>query len=269
MFQHLIVPIDGSDVSWAAVPIAARMAAEADASLEVITVVERHTEIATARDALEAGLGELGDLAVTPSATAVSGEIIAVAVTEHLASRPDATLAMSSHGHGRLSPIFGSIADDLLRRISGPIIVFGPEIAADAGRLDGRYVIPIDGSAFADRMAPIAVEWAVQFGAIPWLIEVLDPDTPTADVSESALLVRKARELRVAAGHGVEFETLRGDKPARAILDYVKADGASLVFMCTHGRSGLTRLRAGSVAADIVRHAPVPVVLYRPTDLLT
>ena len=40
---------------------------------------------------------------------------------------------------------------------------------------------------------------------------------------------------------------------------------ADLVAMSTHGRSGLDRLRFGSVAESVVRRAPVPVLLVRGT----
>jgi nucleotide-binding universal stress UspA family protein len=33
--------------------------------------------------------------------------------------------------------------------------------------------------------------------------------------------------------------------------------------MATHGRSGLSRLLMGSVAADVLRRAPVPVLLFK------
>jgi nucleotide-binding universal stress UspA family protein len=39
-----------------------------------------------------------------------------------------------------------------------------------------------------------------------------------------------------------------------------------MIAMATHGRSGLTRISLGSVASDVVRHAPCPVLVSRPTD---
>ena len=37
-----------------------------------------------------------------------------------------------------------------------------------------------------------------------------------------------------------------------------------LIVMSTHGRGGLSRLVFGSVAEDVVRHAPCPVLILRP-----
>ena len=50
-------------------------------------------------------------------------------------------------------------------------------------------------------------------------------------------------------------------QPVRGIVDEVYLRGADLVVMCTHGRSGLSRLILGSVADGVMRHSPVPVLL--------
>lgn len=50
----------------------------------------------------------------------------------------------------------------------------------------------------------------------------------------------------------------------RAIVDFVHKEGASMLAMATHGRSGLRRLLLGSVAEEVLRHVHVPVVIYPP-----
>jgi nucleotide-binding universal stress UspA family protein len=86
-------------------------------------------------------------------------------------------------------------------------------------------------------------------------------------VFESAYVGRAAHDMQSLIGHEVEFETLHGERPSRVIVDFADRLGASLVFLTTHGRSGLDRLRLGSVAAEVVRHATCPVVLHRPPHL--
>ena len=44
------------------------------------------------------------------------------------------------------------------------------------------------------------------------------------------------------------------------ILDAARADGAELIVMGTHGRTGIGRLLVGSVAEHVLRHADCPVV---------
>jgi nucleotide-binding universal stress UspA family protein len=51
--------------------------------------------------------------------------------------------------------------------------------------------------------------------------------------------------------------------PREAIIDAVAELKADLVVMGTHGRRGLARLMMGSVAEQIVRSAPCPVLTVR------
>src|SRR5262249_57788631 len=39
---------------------------------------------------------------------------------------------------------------------------------------------------------------------------------------------------------------------------------ADLIALATHGRGGLARLLMGSVAEEVLRHSPIPVLLTRP-----
>jgi nucleotide-binding universal stress UspA family protein len=52
-----------------------------------------------------------------------------------------------------------------------------------------------------------------------------------------------------------------GGTPA-AILDDIQVGRPDLVAMSTHGRTGLTHLLLGSVAEQVLRASPVPVLLF-------
>lgn len=66
----------------------------------------------------------------------------------------------------------------------------------------------------------------------------------------------RIRELRV------ETKVVEGD-PAYEIVSAAKEIGADLVVMGTHGRTGLGRLIMGSVAEQVLRKAPCPVLTVR------
>jgi universal stress protein A len=57
-------------------------------------------------------------------------------------------------------------------------------------------------------------------------------------------------------------------EPAKAITDLARAVDAELVVVGTHGRTGLSRLVLGSVAAHVVRDATCSVHVVRPTDFV-
>jgi nucleotide-binding universal stress UspA family protein len=270
MFEHLIVPVDLSQASFDAVPVAARMATQVGGRIDVVTVVERLADVALARDELARGIGRIEPLPVEVHQVVHAGHNVVEALAHHLDHNPGAMLAMSSHGHGRSASVLGNTADELLRATFGPLVVIGPHATEASGRLGGNYVVPLDGSARADQVLPIVGAWATEFGATPWLVEVLEGAVdlpPGGDVIESSLVHRRAADLANRIHRAVEFEVLHGDPVASRIVDFAEVQGASLIFMSTHGRTGFERFVAGSVAADVVRRSPVPVVLFRPAML--
>jgi len=56
---------------------------------------------------------------------------------------------------------------------------------------------------------------------------------------------------------------LTSSRPADAIVSYARDVKADLIVMGTHGRSGLAHLFMGSVAQQVVRAAPCPVLTVR------
>ena len=54
---------------------------------------------------------------------------------------------------------------------------------------------------------------------------------------------------------------------SQAILRHLEASGAGLLCMTTHGRTGLTRMLLGSIAEEVLRKAPCPVLLRRNVPL--
>ena len=84
----------------------------------------------------------------------------------------------------------------------------------------------------------------------------LDP----GDVHES--LKEKLRRLEPADVAEVNSFLVRGD-PATEIAALARNYPCDVIVMGTHGRSGLGRLLMGSVAEDVVRNAPCPVVTVK------
>ena len=68
------------------------------------------------------------------------------------------------------------------------------------------------------------------------------------------------------AGYTVYTAVKFGD-PKQEIVDFILDEDIDMVAMTTHGRSGLSRLIAGSVAEYVMRHAAVPVMMLRPIEV--
>lgn len=52
--------------------------------------------------------------------------------------------------------------------------------------------------------------------------------------------------------------------PAGEILKTIESDGIDMVIMGTHGRKGLEHTIFGSVAENVVKKSPVPVLVVNP-----
>jgi universal stress protein A len=92
----------------------------------------------------------------------------------------------------------------------------------------------------------------------PWIYN--EWDETLRNEAEMALmpLVETARQSGVNARPLV----LKG-APFKAITDAAGSEHADLVVMGTHGRTGLSRLVLGSVAARVAASAPCPVLTVR------
>jgi nucleotide-binding universal stress UspA family protein len=80
--------------------------------------------------------------------------------------------------------------------------------------------------------------------------------------------VEEAKEkLRQLEGHAhrarVESQVMEGD-PVSMILRAAKETHSDVIVMGTHGRTALTRLLLGSVAEEVLRMAPCPVLTAKP-----
>lgn len=65
-------------------------------------------------------------------------------------------------------------------------------------------------------------------------------------------------------GIAVQTRVILSDDPARAILDIAREQRADWIAMTTHGRSGVSRLLAGSVADAVIRAGVAPVLVVHP-----
>jgi nucleotide-binding universal stress UspA family protein len=86
--------------------------------------------------------------------------------------------------------------------------------------------------------------------------------TPLDD-NDRAKVQEALREVTPTLGHvAFEHHYLRG-APAREILEFAKSKDVDLIVMASHGRTGLARLVMGSVAEEVTRKAPCPVLIVK------
>lgn len=139
-----------------------------------------------------------------------------------------------------------------------------------------HILVPLDGSRLAAAAAPYAVTLAHTSDARISLLAVVESATERAGqpstaaqeederhVTESTAYLESVAVAMRAHGHTVTTVVRHGN-PASEILAASEDEGCSLIVMSTHGRTGLERLRMGSVAQRVLRHAIIPTLVVRP-----
>ena len=84
-------------------------------------------------------------------------------------------------------------------------------------------------------------------------------------LSEEIRLAAGETLERFAAAHGNLRSILRCGDPTTETLAIIEELAPEMVVMGTHGREGLAHLLLGSVAENIVRKSPVPVLTLHAT----
>lgn len=76
--------------------------------------------------------------------------------------------------------------------------------------------------------------------------------------------------MAIAQSAGVQADTLLidelGERLGQTVANAAKLWNADLIVVGTHGRRGVSRMLLGSGAEQIVRLAPIPVLVVRDSD---
>lgn len=146
-----------------------------------------------------------------------------------------------------------------------------------------NILVPVDGSATCDHAIENALAIAQAFGGTVTVISVIDNYAFTgvgvdfaygqneyvaAATAEATLVMDAARQRFQAGGVAVTTALVEGHAVYKGILDTARTIGADLIVMGSHGRKGLEKLVLGSVAAQVLSHASLPVLIVREQGVI-
>lgn len=143
-----------------------------------------------------------------------------------------------------------------------------------------RILVPVDGSDTSNKALVAALQMARESGGRVRLIHVVEELAYLTGYEQfggySGALIAVMREtgnkvlndaMAIAQAAGVEADNLLydnfGARLAEVVADAAKQWNADLVVVGTHGRHGVGRVLMGSGAEQILRLAPVPVLVIR------
>jgi nucleotide-binding universal stress UspA family protein len=295
--KHFLVPLDGSRMAEAALPVAVGLARPLDATITLLHVQERdaprtihgepHLQEPPAAEAYLTTVAETWrpewskiDWHVHPN----EQHDVAKSISEHAREMGADVVVLTTHGHGGLRDLlFGSIAQQVVRQDPTPTLVVRPPDDGQSGAYRcASILVPLDGTHDSERALDFARQIAVATGARIMLASVIPTvGTASGDLAVSAAFSPGAtaavldlaqsdagRYLEgVAAGlrgkvSVVRTDTTRG-KTAPGLAAVAAANAADLVILATHGRSGLRGALSGSVAPRLLAEVRVPVLLVR------
>jgi nucleotide-binding universal stress UspA family protein len=281
--KRILVPLDGSRLAEAVLPLAEALARDHEADVHVLrTVTTEGPPDAQAKDRQDAET-YLAVVCGALSARGLKGVRSSVWFGEpdqtivNAALRDDASLiTMSTHGRrGWSRVLFGSVAERLVRMAPVPVLLVRGQLPAQAGG-PGRILVALDGSDLSEAVLPAVARLAGPLDLTIQLLHAIEPFQPTA-LPEVGVHLREMLRRRQADAErylatvaqtleakGLRVrQAVRLGRPARVILQQAQDENVSLIAMSTHGRTGLGRLLMGSVAESVLRTAPVPTLLWK------
>jgi nucleotide-binding universal stress UspA family protein len=99
--------------------------------------------------------------------------------------------------------------------------------------------------------------------ATGWYVPHVSMDEMYKDIQQGAAKELERFGVEELAGvKNVERKVITG-VPHEEIINFVGANKIDMVIMGTHGRKGIDKILFGSTAAQVVRHAPCPVLTVR------
>lgn len=145
MYQHIMIPLDGSPLAEAALPYALELARRFESKVTLIRILlpasQRFTQLGTAQDVQvmmelhkkeqEASRSYLKQMegSLSQQGYKISSQVIeGIPIADHIIDEARAlevdTIVMSTHGRtgvGRL--LFGSVAENVLRQADMPVLL--------------------------------------------------------------------------------------------------------------------------------------------------
>lgn len=292
MFDRILVPVDGTARGAEATEIARHLAGRFAARMTLLRVEGALTS-------LEHVLADNRELERRASDLRQHGMHVVhsvefgrpdKAITELAESERAQLIVMAPHHRAYLESLWHpSVTQRVLGRAPAPILVWPqqepPRAYTQFLQIAGSHVlVPLDGSALAEQALPYAVAFAEEYARPLLLIRVVPPpllvsgrlDAYRAERDYHAreeceahayLAATRRRLCQEHAGLHVQSMLLSGE-PWRELVRCAQTRDGGLMVMATHGRSGLGRALFGSVAAQLVRAAPLPLLIVPPPQHL-
>jgi nucleotide-binding universal stress UspA family protein len=279
--RKILVPLDGSNLAEASLPVSQRLAAKFGSEITLLTVTSPSPTETNSRTAIGNGLGYLeeGEYALYLQRVAanlssnglqtntlvVDGPVVKT-IGRFVGDEQD-LIVMSTNGRSGIRRLMmGSVASSVVQISNTPILLLKP---TDGWRSRGtdfkNLLVALDGSPYSERVLPYVSVIAHSFESKVMLLTVPVGNSSKAYQNQLGhYLQGVADELRADGVEAVILVT--GTGPARTIVRLSLERNIDLIMLATLGRGGFDKLMVGSVADRVMQAMPCPLFLVPAID---
>lgn len=195
------------------------------------------------------------------------GDDPAAAIADHVG--PGSLVAMSTE-HMDAWRIKDSVAERLLDRIGGPVLLIGPNVTLAQLRergIAGEIVLGVDGSAAAEAGIGPALALATSVGYRLWLTRIV-PDPEPGDPLHPEI-AKRLQTLADEASHEIatRWEIIQHNDPVDALENLADRRDAAVLVVSRRGRTNADRPSMASTTAGLVATAARPVLVLTAPDV--
>lgn len=300
--MRILLATDGSQPAGRALNLVANMAWPTGTSIRLVSAVPKGSEMVVKWTPETASLSELDriedtvvrthavaldsaerDLRLAHPECTVEGFLLRGRPASRIVDEArdfEADLIVVGHrGHGPMETmLLGSVSAEVVDHAPCPVLV------ARSGTL-GPVVLADDGSPSAVTAAAVLEAFPLPAQTPITVLSITDTGFPFAAAAAPGLYdqainsyVRSLKEARddttrIATGAADRLQeagyrttpVVRDGDPAHEIVEYAKTHETGLLVLGTRGHTGLKRLLLGSVARNVLLHAPCSVLVVRAT----
>jgi nucleotide-binding universal stress UspA family protein len=295
MYKHLIVPLDGSTLAEAILPLVVQLALKMQARVTLLHVIEanppqeihgdRHLSTATeAVTYLEQVKEKFFPASIEVRAHVHETEVrdVAKSIVAHATEFDNDLIAICTHGSSGLTGfLFGSIAQQVLNLGRTPVLVLHPHKLKKKEEFDcTNLLVPLDGDPEHEQGFRVALQLAQSCSAslhlvmvVPTLSTLPGEQAATATLlpgATQAMLkinqelgqtyLRDLIQSAVGTTAAITWEVKRGD-PASAIVKAAHQAGSDIIVMGTHSKSSMDAFWSGSLTPKVASRSHIPLLL--------
>ena len=296
MFEHILVPLDGSSLAETALPHVMAVARAFGSRITLLRVLDPLGEVTRPRSVdpfdwqirkaeadvyLKKIAADIQDSGLAVETEVMEGKA-AEAIVDYSREKNASLIVMSSHGQSGISGWnVSSVVQKIILRSRTSMMIVRAYLPTPGSMLELSYksiILPLDGSQRAEIVLPAAVALARYHEASLHAVHVVkQPEmarrTPPTqeDVDLANQVVERNRveaaryleEIPARMDMRVETDLIVSENVPASLHSYVEQVGADLLILSAHGYSGETRWPYGSTVISFIAYGATPLIIIQ------